>query len=111
MAASKLVYCCSSYKNGGEAACDAKMYVKRDKAERAIIDHLRKYLGTPAAIRTAQAAYASEMAANTRKVAPDTSALDREETNLLAFGKSGALSQETVGVALADIDRKRKRSK
>lgn len=61
VAASKLAYCCSSYKNGGASACDEGRYFNRAGAETAIVSHLRKFLGTPAAIEAAQAAYLAAM--------------------------------------------------
>lgn len=60
------------------------------------------------ALKAAQAAYAAEISASATKQAPDTTALDREEEKLLTLAKSGALSQDIVGVALVELDRKRK---
>jgi site-specific DNA recombinase len=108
VAASKLAYCCSSYKNGGASACDSRLYVNRAVAEKALVDRLRNHLGTPEAIEAARASYAAEIAASSRRPKPDTDALDHEESKLMALAKAGTLSQDIVAVALAEIERKRK---
>jgi site-specific DNA recombinase len=107
VAASKLAYCCSSYKNGGASACDEGRYINRAGAEKAIVSHLRKFLGTPAAIKAAQAAYLSEMTANLTAGDRPLDAWDDEEAKLIALANSGSLSQDVVAAALKEIERQR----
>lgn len=101
-------YVCSSYKNGGRAACSNSIYARKSVVESRLLESLKADLLSPDAVRTYVAEYTKARKAAKQSPAGKTKAkpakvarLDAQIAELENLLKAGRLSPAVAGAALA----------